>query len=210
MLRASYALVQATVGVGTVIVVYIGVAYTRRGGGGTDSSLPTQSVSSWFGSLCPRKYNPIQQQKSCGSRCCFPQRDAAQTCFYPPPSQHPPTGNTPDKKAADAAPLPQTIGPKPSTTSTDTPAHPTQRIYRPLHPHTLHLQICVVLPQPHVRVPVHNASKLKSVGPNPHAAPVLGYGIREWLAPVCAIHRECDARSAHAATLVSYKGKVLP
>ena len=28
----SYALVQATVGVGTVIIVYIGVAYTGRGG----------------------------------------------------------------------------------------------------------------------------------------------------------------------------------
>ena len=33
VLRASHALVQATVGVGTVIVVYIGVAYTRGGGG---------------------------------------------------------------------------------------------------------------------------------------------------------------------------------
>ena len=32
MLRASYALVQATVGVGTVIIPYIGVAYTRGGG----------------------------------------------------------------------------------------------------------------------------------------------------------------------------------
>ena len=29
----SYALVQATVGVGTVIIPYIGVAYTRGGGG---------------------------------------------------------------------------------------------------------------------------------------------------------------------------------
>ena len=33
VLRASHALVQATVGDGTVIIVYIGVAYTRRGGG---------------------------------------------------------------------------------------------------------------------------------------------------------------------------------
>ena len=33
VLRASYALVQATVGVGTVIIPYIGVAYTRGGGG---------------------------------------------------------------------------------------------------------------------------------------------------------------------------------
>ena len=32
VLRASHALVQATVGVGTVILVYIGVAYTRGGG----------------------------------------------------------------------------------------------------------------------------------------------------------------------------------
>ena len=32
VLRASHALVQATVGVGTVIIVYIGVAYTRGGG----------------------------------------------------------------------------------------------------------------------------------------------------------------------------------
>ena len=29
----SYALVQATVGVGTVMIPYIGVAYTRGGGG---------------------------------------------------------------------------------------------------------------------------------------------------------------------------------
>ena len=34
VLRASHALVQATVGVGTMIIVYIGVAYTRVGGGG--------------------------------------------------------------------------------------------------------------------------------------------------------------------------------
>ena len=33
VLRASHALVQATVGVGTVIIVYIGIAYTRGGGG---------------------------------------------------------------------------------------------------------------------------------------------------------------------------------
>ena len=33
VLRASHALVQATVGVGTVIIVYIGVAYTTGGGG---------------------------------------------------------------------------------------------------------------------------------------------------------------------------------
>ena len=35
VLRASHALVQATVGVGTVILVYIGVAYTRGGEGGS-------------------------------------------------------------------------------------------------------------------------------------------------------------------------------
>ena len=35
VLRASHTLVQATVGVGTVIIVYIGVAYTRGGGGVT-------------------------------------------------------------------------------------------------------------------------------------------------------------------------------
>ena len=34
VLRPSHALVQATVGAGTVIIVYIGVAYTRGGGGG--------------------------------------------------------------------------------------------------------------------------------------------------------------------------------
>ena len=32
VLCASHALVQATVGVGTVIIVYIGVAYTKGGG----------------------------------------------------------------------------------------------------------------------------------------------------------------------------------
>ena len=32
VLRASHALIQATVGVGTVIIVYTGVAYTREGG----------------------------------------------------------------------------------------------------------------------------------------------------------------------------------
>ena len=32
VLRASYALVQATIGVGTAIIVYMGVAYTRGGG----------------------------------------------------------------------------------------------------------------------------------------------------------------------------------
>ena len=35
VLRASYAFVQATVGVGTVTIPYIGVAYTRGGGGST-------------------------------------------------------------------------------------------------------------------------------------------------------------------------------
>ena len=39
MLRASYALVQATVGVGTVIIPYIGVAYTSGGGGGGGNGL---------------------------------------------------------------------------------------------------------------------------------------------------------------------------
>ena len=34
VLRASHTLVQGTVGVGTVINVYIGVAYSRGGGGG--------------------------------------------------------------------------------------------------------------------------------------------------------------------------------
>ena len=33
MLRASYALVQAIMGAGTVRILYIGVAYTRGGGG---------------------------------------------------------------------------------------------------------------------------------------------------------------------------------
>ena len=33
VLRASHALVQATLGMGTIMVVYIGVAYTRGGGG---------------------------------------------------------------------------------------------------------------------------------------------------------------------------------
>ena len=32
--RASYARVQATIGVGTVLIWYFGVAYTRGGGGG--------------------------------------------------------------------------------------------------------------------------------------------------------------------------------
>ena len=32
VLRASHALLQATVGAGTVIIVYIGVAYTKGGG----------------------------------------------------------------------------------------------------------------------------------------------------------------------------------
>ena len=52
MLRASYALVQATVGVGTIIIPYIGVAYTRGGGYlpnpptvvSTSSSLASQLV----------------------------------------------------------------------------------------------------------------------------------------------------------------------
>ena len=48
VLRASHALVQATVGVGTVIIVYIGVAYTKGGG-----------VS--FGGLVPERCNVWQQ-----------------------------------------------------------------------------------------------------------------------------------------------------
>ena len=39
VLRASHILVQAAVGVGTVIIVYIGVAYTK-GGGGTRENPP--------------------------------------------------------------------------------------------------------------------------------------------------------------------------
>ena len=42
VLRASHALVQATVGVGTVIIVYIGVAYTTGGGGGANSVVNRQ------------------------------------------------------------------------------------------------------------------------------------------------------------------------
>ena len=40
VLCASHALVQATVGVGTVIIVYIGVAYTRGGGTATPPPPP--------------------------------------------------------------------------------------------------------------------------------------------------------------------------
>ena len=47
MFRASYALVQATVGVGTVIIPYIGVAYTR--GGGTHLALKTYRVRQGWG-----------------------------------------------------------------------------------------------------------------------------------------------------------------
>ena len=43
VLRASHALVQATVGVGTVIIVYMGVAYT--GGGGVNESSTTRTLS---------------------------------------------------------------------------------------------------------------------------------------------------------------------
>ena len=52
VLCASHALVQATVGVGTVIIVYIGVAYTRGGVNGRSLTvmptvcLSTQAVSS--------------------------------------------------------------------------------------------------------------------------------------------------------------------
>ena len=46
MLRARYALVQATVGVGTVIIPYIGVAYTRGGGGTSDQYRALQTVFS--------------------------------------------------------------------------------------------------------------------------------------------------------------------
>ena len=44
MFRASYALVQATVGVGTVIIPYIDVAYTRGGGKGTHPRHPMQTI----------------------------------------------------------------------------------------------------------------------------------------------------------------------
>ena len=39
VLRASHALVQATVGVGIIIIVYIGIAYTRGGGVNDDAVL---------------------------------------------------------------------------------------------------------------------------------------------------------------------------
>ena len=42
VLRASQALVQATVGVGTVIIVYIGIAYTRGKGGVVHKRLGTR------------------------------------------------------------------------------------------------------------------------------------------------------------------------
>ena len=48
VLCASHALVQATVGVGTVIIVYIGVAYTR-GGGRTTVCLVLHPTALCFG-----------------------------------------------------------------------------------------------------------------------------------------------------------------
>ena len=45
VLRTSHALVQATVGVGTAIIVYIGVADTKGGGGVTASE---KIPSSWL------------------------------------------------------------------------------------------------------------------------------------------------------------------
>ena len=52
VLRASYALVQATVGVGTVIIPYIGVAYTRGGGVQGRSDLVRSHISACT-SRCP-------------------------------------------------------------------------------------------------------------------------------------------------------------
>ena len=100
VLCASHARVQATVGVGTVIIVYIGVAYTR-GGGGTELGLGTWAwmCMGWEGSgmsmgsfsLTPRAQTtpmskqrqvlflqlldplPLARRTPCqnNSRCCF-------------------------------------------------------------------------------------------------------------------------------------------
>ena len=51
VLRASHALVEATVGVGTVIIVYIGVAYTR---GRVETDIQDYSVVVYWKSTAPR------------------------------------------------------------------------------------------------------------------------------------------------------------
>ena len=72
MLRASYALVQATVGVGTVIIAYIGVAYTRGGGyfirleirpGAQIGVQGDESLKFWFNCICYSVYDMIPPPK---------------------------------------------------------------------------------------------------------------------------------------------------
>ena len=56
VLRASHALVQATVGVGTVIIVYIGVAYTRGVG---YKNVDKILIFSSFSLILPRKVRAV-------------------------------------------------------------------------------------------------------------------------------------------------------
>ena len=93
VLRASHALVQATVDVGTVIIAYIGVAYRRGGGGGycgclfglvrhpgAASAVAEARVKRWCGAVqfleggggyavvrCARPTSAPRQTGGCGS-----------------------------------------------------------------------------------------------------------------------------------------------
>jgi hypothetical protein len=56
----------------------------------TDSSVPTASISAWFGSLHRRKPNQTRQQKTCGNRYTSLLRQVAPTQTHPPQNRRPP------------------------------------------------------------------------------------------------------------------------
>ena len=155
-------------------------------------------------------YNLTQQQESYRSRCTSPWRNEAHTPFSPPPPQASicPTGNAQDTKAVDTTPHLQKLvqSRPPRHPSALYPVHSTFKdlCFLTLHasPSVCHLKL--LAPKPHIIVAVHNASRVRFVGPNPYAAPALGYGNRELLPPVCTIHR-----SLPSTTLLSKGATVL-
>ena len=79
----------------------------------TDSSVPTASISAWFGSLHRRKPNQTRQQKTCGNRYTSVLRQVAPTQTHPKTGAHP-SGYAPGKKAADPNPyLPESVQGRP-------------------------------------------------------------------------------------------------
>ena len=154
-----------------------------------NSSVPVASISAWFGSLHRRKPQPNPTAKNLWEQVHF---------------SHATHGSDPDTPTLKPEPtLLVTRLIKKLLTQTPTSQNRSKAVrYLTQHPGTpyilQHLTLCVfpgmshpdlVLPPPCIKVSVYCNRGLQAICPNPHAAPMVGHGVRHPFPTICPIHR---------------------